>query len=77
MVLIDDRPVLRAASDGDAAVTPWPGPPLRLPLATAGRDGDDRLRLRFRIDDTCQLWVEGEELPASQAIGVHRLGILD
>jgi hypothetical protein len=50
---------------------------LRLPLGTAGQDGDDRLRLRFRIDDRRQLWVEGEELPEGQAIGVHRLGILD
>jgi len=77
VVMIDDRPVLRAGGEGGSPVTPWPGPPLRLPLGTAGQDGDDRLRLRFRIDDRRQLWVEGEELPEGQAIGVHRLGILD
>lgn len=77
VVLIDERPVLRAADDGGGPVTPWPGAPLQLPLAAPGRDGDDRLRLRFRIDDRRQLWVEGEELPDGRSIGVHRLGILD
>jgi len=77
LVLIDDRPVLRASGDGGATVIPWPSPPLRLTLRQPGRDGDDRLRLRFRIDDQRQLWVEGEELPEGPAIPAQRLGILD
>ena len=66
-----------ASGDGGATVIPWPSPPLRLTLRQPGRDGDDRLRLRFRIDDQRQLWVEGEELPEGPAIPAQRLGILD
>ena len=77
LVLVDDRQVLQAAGDGGTTVVPWPGPALRLALQQPGRDGDDRLRLRFRIDDDRQLWVEGEELPDGPAIPARRLGILD
>lgn len=77
LMLIDDRPVLRATGDGGTTVIPWPAPPLCLDLQQPGQDGDDRLRLRFRIDDDRQLWVEGEELPGGPAIPAQRLGILD
>jgi hypothetical protein len=46
-------------------------------LARPGRQGDDRLRLRFGIDSDGLLWLEGEDLQAGgvePAIGPLRLG---
>jgi hypothetical protein len=58
-------------------VHPWSGSPLRLTLATPGRRGDDRLRLRFGIDADGLLRLEGEDLQAEgvgPAIGPLQLG---
>ena len=55
-------PVLRSRPAGEAAVRPWSTPPLVLPLASPGRRGEDRLRLRFAIDSEGALVLEGEDL---------------
>lgn len=55
-------PVLRSRPAGEAAVRPWSTPPLVLPLASPGRRGEDRLRLRFAIDREGALVLEGEDL---------------
>ncbi|KEF43103.1 MAG: molecular chaperone DnaK [Cyanobium sp. CACIAM 14] len=57
-------PVLRERPAGAAPVRPWPSPPLEVPLASPGRRGVDRLRLRFRIDAGAQLLVEVHDLEA-------------
>ena len=70
-------PVLRSRQAGEARVRPWGGSPLLLKLATPGRQGDDRLRLRFGIDADGLLRLEGEDLKAGgaePAIGPVRLG---
>ncbi|MFM8604442.1 MAG: Hsp70 family protein, partial [Cyanobium sp.] len=70
-------PVLRSRPAGEARVRPWSGSPLQLPLATPGRQGDDRLRLRFGIDADGRLQLEGEDLQVGGAalpIGPLQLG---
>ena len=60
-----------------AALTPWSGAPRLLSLATAGRQGEDRLRLRFSIDTDGMLVVEGEDLEMEGSAGLFgpfRLG---
>jgi molecular chaperone DnaK (HSP70) len=58
-------PVLRERPAGAAPVRPWATPPVAIPLASPGRRGVDRLRLRFRIDEQAQLLVEIHDLEAS------------
>jgi hypothetical protein len=55
-------------------VKAWSPLPAPLPLASPGRRGVDRLRLRFGIDADGQLVVEGEDLEESGRIGPIRLG---
>lgn len=67
-------PVLRRRPAGDAAVQPWATPLPPLPLPSPGRAGEDRLRLRFRIDAGGQLILEGEDLHDGRPIGPLGLG---
>ena len=62
MVFERGLPVLRSRPAGEAAVRPWSTPPLVLPLASRGRRGEDRLRLRFAIDGEGMLVLEGDDL---------------
>ncbi|MFN7900871.1 MAG: Hsp70 family protein [Synechococcaceae cyanobacterium] len=62
VVFAAGMPVLRRREVGAAAVTPWASPPLALRLSQPGRQGQDCLRLRFRINRNGMLVVEGEEL---------------
>ncbi len=68
-------PVLLERPAGAAPVQPWSAPPVQIPLATPGRRGVDRLRLRFRIDAEAQLLVEIQDLeaPADAVAGAPRL----
>jgi molecular chaperone DnaK (HSP70) len=67
-------PRLRRRMAGAAAVDPWPHQPAALPLTPPGRQGDDRLRLRFRINTSGQLLLEGEDLATGRALEPQRLG---
>jgi hypothetical protein len=67
-------PVLRDRPAGAARVEAWSPLPAPLPLVSPGRRGIDRLRLRFGIDATGQLVVEGEDLEETGRIGPIRLG---
>jgi molecular chaperone DnaK (HSP70) len=70
-------PVLLERPAGAAPVQPWSAPPVQIPLATPGRRGVDRLRLRFRIDAEAQLLVEIQDLEApadAVAAAPRRLG---
>ncbi|MFN5161573.1 MAG: Hsp70 family protein, partial [Cyanobacteriota bacterium] len=64
---------LRARPAGEAAVRPGPGGPATVQLDPPGRQGVDRLRLRFGIDDQGDLQVEVEDLE-TQARQQLRLG---
>lgn len=63
-------PVLRSRPAGEARVEPWSAAPRLLALATAGRQGEDRLRLRFSIDADGMLVVEGEDLEMEGSAGL-------
>ncbi|MEB3322265.1 MAG: Hsp70 family protein, partial [Synechococcaceae cyanobacterium] len=67
-------PVLRGRPAGEARVEPWSPPPAPLPLAPPGRGGEDRLRLRFAIDASGRLVVEGEDLATGTTLGPLPLG---
>ena len=58
-------PRLRSREAGAAAVTPWAAQPEPLLLQPPGRQGQDRLRLRFGIDDHCRLQVTIDDLEAA------------
>jgi hypothetical protein len=62
VVFENGLPVLRSRPAGEAQVRPWSAEPRLLALATPGRQGVDRLRLRFAIDAEGTLAVEGEDL---------------
>ncbi len=55
-------PVLRARPTGEEQVRPWMSQPAPVPLAPPGRQGQDRLRLRFAIDDQGQLVLHCQDL---------------
>ena len=57
-------PRLRSREAGPGAVTPWSVQPEPLLLTPPGRQGQDRLRLRFGIDDRCRLQVSIDDLEA-------------
>jgi molecular chaperone DnaK (HSP70) len=71
-------PVLRGRGAGEARVEPWSSAPARLGLASPGRRGEDRLRLRFAIDADGWLVLEGEDLSSAAGeeggFGPLRLG---
>ncbi|MFM1811682.1 MAG: hypothetical protein RLZZ336_620 [Cyanobacteriota bacterium] len=74
VVYVDGLPVLRQRPAGEPEVTPWTLP-MTVPLAPPGRQGRDRLRLRFAIDARSQLTVEIEDLDQpDQPPGHHLLG---
>ncbi|MFM7315263.1 MAG: Hsp70 family protein [Cyanobium sp.] len=74
VIIQNGLPVLRRRPAGSAAVQPWPVPVPPLPLHPPGRAGEDRLRLRFRIDPSGILMLEGEDLGSGAAIGPLVLG---
>ena len=74
VVFVDGLPVLRRQAAGRAAVAPWPEQPDALPLQPPGEPGDDRLELRFAIDDQAELTVEGRDLLSNQPLAPRRLG---
>ncbi|MGL6135241.1 MAG: Hsp70 family protein, partial [Prochlorococcaceae cyanobacterium] len=69
-------PVLRSRGAGAAGVQPWDQSPTALPLSPAGERGQDRLRLRFRIDTDGQLLVNTTDLLSGEQRGPVRLGVV-
>ena len=74
VVYVDGLPVLRQRPAGEPDVTPWTQP-MTVPLVPAGRQGVDRLKLRFAIDAHSRLTVEIEDLDhPGHPPARHRLG---
>lgn len=67
-------PRLRRRPAGEAPVDPWPEPPAPLPLDPPGQAGVDRLKLRFSIDSTGDLRLEGDDLLTGLPLAQRRLG---
>jgi molecular chaperone DnaK (HSP70) len=67
-------PVLRRAAAGQAWVKPWPQQPPPLPLDPPGRQGEDRLRLRFSISSGAELELHYTDLLSGSAAPPRRLG---
>ncbi|MEI8251090.1 MAG: Hsp70 family protein [Synechococcus sp. ELA057] len=76
VVVVEGIPVLRQRPAGATGVEAWPPPALRLPLEPPGQAGEDRLRLRFSIDQEGQLLLEGEDLCSGAPISRRPLGPL-
>ena len=74
VVYVDGLPVLRRRPAGGARVQPWPQQPPPLPIDPAGQPGQDRLELRFRIDASGDLLVEGRDLLSQSTVAPQRLG---
>jgi molecular chaperone DnaK (HSP70) len=67
-------PRLRRRPAGEAPVDPWPEPPAPVPLDPPGQAGVDRLKLRFSIDSTGDLRLEGDDLLTGLPLAQRRLG---
>jgi molecular chaperone DnaK (HSP70) len=67
-------PVLRSAMAGEVSVRPWPAQPDHLPLYPLGRQGEDRLLLRFSINARAELELECTDLQTGISRPVQRLG---
>jgi len=67
-------PLLRPALAGEASVRAWPQQPDPLPLDPPGRQGEDRLRLRFWINVNAELELECTDLLSGLNPPVQKLG---
>ncbi|MCX5944508.1 MAG: Hsp70 family protein [Cyanobacteria bacterium] len=67
-------PRLRRRPAGEAPVDPWPQPPAPVLLDPPGQAGVDRLKLRFSIESTGTLLLEGEDLLTGAPLAARRLG---
>ncbi|RCL55464.1 MAG: Hsp70 family protein [Synechococcus sp. MED-G71] len=77
VVFVDGMPTLRAAQAGDPQVNLWAGGAAELALKPPIKDGEDRLALRFGIDQQRQLWMEGEDLATKELLPRRILGIVE
>lgn len=76
VVFVQGLPKLRRQAAGAAAVTPWPQQPAPLALEPAGEAGIDRLALRFSIDASGELVLEGRDLQTQIALPRRSLGLV-
>ena len=67
-------PRLRRRPAGEAPVDAWPEPPAPVALDPPGQAGVDRLKLRFSIDSTGALKLEGDDLLTGLPLAERRLG---
>ena len=67
-------PRLRRRPAGEAPVDAWPELPAPVPLTPPGQAGVDRLKLRFSIDSTGALKLEGDDLLTGLPLAERRLG---
>ena len=62
VVFVDGLPVLRRQRAGEARVQTWTQAPIQIPLTPSGNPGEDRIELRFWIDEAAHLQVEALDL---------------
>lgn len=74
VVFTGGLPVLRSRPAGQAGVRPWPRQPAPLQLDPPGRQGVDRLRLRFSIDADADLVVDSHDLETNRSLPSQHLG---
>ena len=74
VVFENGMPLLRPREAGEAAVCPWTVQPAPLPLSPGGRAAEDRLRLRFMINDNAELVLECHDLLRNADLPGRRLG---
>jgi molecular chaperone DnaK (HSP70) len=74
VVFVNGLPVLRRQSAGTAAVQAWSEQPAAIPLTPAGEPGSDRLELRFAINASGELVVDGRDLASDQPLPQRCLG---
>ena len=74
VVYVDGLPVLRRRPAGSGRVDPWPDPPAALPLQPPGDPGQDRLELRFSIDQDGTLQLQATDLLGQQPLPPMALG---
>jgi molecular chaperone DnaK (HSP70) len=77
VVFTDGVPKLQAKTVGEAAVKPWHGTAIELPLQPPGKGGEDRFRLRFHINHQRQILVGGMDLKLNQSLPELMLGQLE
>ena len=74
VVFVDGLPVLRRQRAGAPRVQTWPQAPIQIPLSPAGEPGEDRIELRFWIDEAAHLQVEVLDLQTQMRQGAIDLG---
>jgi hypothetical protein len=74
VVFANGLPVIRPDGTGSARVRAWPRAPILLPLSPSGTAGVDRLRLRFAINASGELEMEGHDLLTGTPLPAMVLG---
>ena len=74
VVFVDGLPTLQEQAAGEVSHQPWPSDALVLPLEPPGEQGEDCLRLRWRIDAEAQLQLEINDLRSGQVWSHPTLG---
>jgi hypothetical protein len=74
VMFVDGLPRLNRRRAGQPRVETWSTAARTLPLASPGRRGEDRLRLRFHIDASGQLLLEAQDLSSAQQLAPLSLG---
>ncbi len=74
VMFVDGLPLLNRRRAGQPRVETWSTAAPTLPLASPGRRGEDRLRLRFHIDASGQLLLEAQDLSSAQQLDPLSLG---
>ncbi len=76
VVFAEGVPVLRPLEPGAPPVRAWPAPPILLSLSPPGPPGEDRLCLRFTINDRGELEMEGNDLRTGRSWPGQVLGVV-
>lgn len=72
VVYVEGLPVLQKRAAGSPQVRPWPQQPAPIVLTPVGRQGADRLKLRFSVNGDRQLTLEVQDLEHPDAATRHR-----
>jgi molecular chaperone DnaK (HSP70) len=76
VVFAEGVPLIRPLEPGAPPVRAWPQPPVLLPLSPPGSPGEDRLCLRFAINDRGELEMEGRDLLTGSSLPGRVLGVV-